>query len=79
VIVGDGQKIFCQKDDIKMALLYLVYVYYITDLEYPRQLSQILGLVQQFVIKEQFNCSVSFKFRKLCAILDKELDKESNV
>ena len=51
VVVGDNKYILCQSTSITSSLLDLI-VYYVTDLSYPRQYSQLLGLLQQYVLKE---------------------------
>lgn len=77
VIVGDQVKVCCKTDSVLEALLYVVLVYYVTDLDFPRQYSQLLGILQQYVIKENFNANVSGKFVKMCHILDKEFPKDN--
>ena len=51
VVVGDNKYILCHSTSITSSLLDLI-VYYVTDLSYPRQYSQLLGLLQQYVLKE---------------------------
>ena len=64
-IVGDGQRIFCKTNSVLVAVLYVVIIYYITDLNFPRQYSQLLGILQQYVICETFDGPVSGKFMKM--------------
>ena len=52
VVVGDNKYILCHSTSITSSLLDLLIVYYVTDLSYPRQYSQLLGLLQQYVLKE---------------------------
>lgn len=74
-IIGDGQVIYCQTDSVLKALLYVVLVYYITDLDFPRQYSQLLGLIQHYVVKENFMAAVSAKYVKMCHIMDREINE----
>ena len=53
-VVGDGTKIFGQTCSILDAVILLIAVYYIFDFDYPAIYSQVLGIVQHWVIGDPF-------------------------
>lgn len=50
-IIGDGSCIDCQSDNIEVAVLTLLATYYVFDLDYPQIYSQVLGILQTYIIQ----------------------------
>ena len=53
-IVCDGVYILLETKETVEAMLVLLGIYYITDLEYPRVYAQVLGFLQQTVLLQQY-------------------------
>ena len=62
-ILGDGCTIKCETGDFSDALILLLGTYYIFDLAYPRVYSQILGFLQQYVLKDPYNLEKSADYK----------------
>ena len=61
-VVGEGQTISCQSDSVIGCLIVLLGVYYVMDINYPDMYSQLLGFLQQHIIKEPFTLKKGTKF-----------------
>ncbi|XP_076086863.1 uncharacterized protein LOC143057442 [Mytilus galloprovincialis] len=53
-VVGDNTQIFGQTTNILDAIVLLIACYYVFDLDYPAIYSQVLGLIQHWVIGDPF-------------------------
>lgn len=72
--VGDEAKIFLSTKEPMEALFLLLAWYYITDLEYPRCYSQLLGFCQQIVLKQPFHCQKTTSFVQFLNKVEKAMD-----
>lgn len=75
-IVGDEVQITCYNICIMVHMLQLLGVYYIFDLDYPKQYAMFLGVLQQFVLNEQFTRESSKRFTFFCKKLRPVFEKE---
>lgn len=51
------------KGGIMTAMLKLLAAYYIFDLEYPRQFSMVMAVLQTFVMEEKYSLETTKKFK----------------
>ena len=65
-ILGDGCTIKCETGDFSDALILLLGTY-IFDLAYPRDYSQILGFLQQHVLKDPYILEKSADYKHFVA------------
>ncbi|XP_038065740.1 uncharacterized protein LOC119735869 [Patiria miniata] len=76
-VVGDTVSIMCHSTSdksITSAMLTLIAVYYVFDLDYPKIYSQLLGTLQSHVVGGiPFDGKKSAKFRSFSNVLDKKL------
>lgn len=75
-IVGDDVSILLYNNCIMVHMLQLLGVYYIFDLDYPKQYAMFLGVLQQFVMNDQFTRESSKRFKFFCKKLRPEFEKE---
>ena len=75
VVVGDEVQIYTQAETLLDGLMVLLAVYYVFDLAYPKMYSQLLGILQEYIINEPFTGGKSTKCIKLCTELNKRLRK----
>lgn len=67
-ITADGCTIPCESgDDFNDALILLLATYYTFDLSYPRIYSQILGILQQYVLNDPYNLEKSTDYKHFVA------------
>ena len=50
VVVGDEVQIYTQAETLLDGLMVLLAVYYVFDLAYPKMYSQLLGILQEYII-----------------------------
>lgn len=72
-VVGDGIHIKCH-DNCTPAILQLLAVYYVFQLEYPRIYSQLLGLLQTLVTSEPYRGQMSSKYKRYAPTLKTALN-----
>ena len=65
-VVGSGTHINCNTDTVHGAIMVLLAVYYVCDLEYPRIYSQLLGFLQKYVLQENYIQTTSVKYKMFC-------------
>ena len=73
MIVADNCKVICPAINFQKAVYLLTTMYYIEWLSYQKAFSQILGLLQQYALNEQFTEAKSKRFIQLIHKLDKLL------
>ncbi|XP_063959686.1 uncharacterized protein LOC135155065 [Lytechinus pictus] len=72
-IVSDEVTIDCKVTNLTKAFMQLIAAYYVFNLEYPKMYSQLLGLVQSYVLKEPYNGQKSSKYRNFEVLLRQQL------
>lgn len=78
-IVADGVYIDCCSMSGNAAILMLLAVYYVFDLEYPRMYSQLLGLLQTHLLDlTPYTGQKSSKYRKLSTDLQKAIANQGS-
>ena len=74
-ITADSVKIICSGDTIHAHVIDLLAVYYVFQMSYPKIFSQILGVLQTFVIKTQpYDGQKSSKYKPVVAKLRNCID-----
>ena len=77
-IVGDGVHISCRGNKVTDAVITLLGVYYVFDLDYPKIYSQILGILQTHVVGGvPFEGKKSAKYRTFNNSLLKQIAQNS--
>ena len=54
VVVSDEVQMYTQAETLLDGLMVLLAVYYVFDLAYPKIYSQLLGILQEYIINEPF-------------------------
>ena len=75
VVVGDEVQMYTQAETLLDGLMVLIAVYYVFDLAYPKMYSQLLGILQEYIINEPFTGGKLKKCIKLRTELNKRLRK----
>ena len=75
-LIGEETRIAMDTNNVMEGLFLLLCWYYITDLEYPRCYSQLLGFCQQTVFKQPFQFQKSSSFAHIFSKIDKLLTNE---
>lgn len=76
-IVSDNTYIECCATSANASILELMAAYYVFDMEYPRMYSQLLGILQTYLLRLQPYTGVrSVRFKKFSTALEKELYEE---
>ena len=70
-VIGDGKKILGQTLNVLDAAVLLMAVYYVFDLDYPEIYSQVLGMIQQWVIGDIYTQSKSSSWIKFSDLLSR--------
>lgn len=69
-IAADTVKIICEGDSFESHIVDLIAVYYVFQLSYPKIYSQLLGVLQTFVVKRHpYNGQMSSKYKAFVAKL----------
>lgn len=77
-IIGDECSIDLETESLREAYFMLICWYYITDLDYPRFYSQLLGFGQQLVFKQPFLSQKSAGFVHFLEKVEKQMQKVSS-
>ena len=75
VIVGDASEIAAQCTSVPEALVVLMAVYYVMDLDYPKIYSQLLGFIQHFVVGDPYTGEKSADYKHFVAKLELDIAK----
>lgn len=68
-------------EDVLCSVIVLVGSYYCFDLTYPRVYSQLLGLLQQYILKDPYNLDKSMEYKHFVAKYESKIkgaDKSNN-
>ena len=52
VVVGDEVQMYTQAETLLDGLMVLLAVYYVFDIAYPKMHSQLLGILQEYIINK---------------------------
>jgi hypothetical protein len=74
-IIGDDSEIHSQAATLLDSITALFAVYNIFDLAYPRPYSQLLGLLQEYMMNEPYTGQKSKKFLQLAKIVNQKMRK----
>lgn len=62
LVAGDKTIINTGATDLSEAIIVLIATYYTFSLDYPPSFSQVLGMLQNFVVGESYEGTKSYKF-----------------
>lgn len=73
ILTDSNSRISCNNMSFRQSLYVLLSCYYIAWINYPREFSQILGLLQQFVIGEKYTMDKGKRWIHFVNKLEKSL------